>query len=296
MGVHISKVKSVDLDVWTPEQMESIKKWGNRRANLYWEAHLKAGHVPPDHKVESFIRSKYESRRWALDGPPPIDPSVLEQEDDASQPVPATSENVGEEASVFRDLSVPEVSIVNALPTTGPYPLLSTALLSSQRGNASVTKSRPKSPPVSAPAPPPDDLFSLDFHSAPTPSNSQGPPRDVKNDIMSLFSATTAPTAPAIPNGTSVWGGSQPWTTAQPATNTASDPWGNFTSAVPAESSSQGVSGFARAQQAPNFAQNVWANSSASSQPSGPGGGLWASDPSNPSTASKGDAFADIWN
>ncbi|KAJ3002795.1 hypothetical protein NUW54_g5651 [Trametes sanguinea] len=48
MGTHISKVKSVDLDVWTPEQMASIQKWGNRRANLYWEAHLRAGHVPPD--------------------------------------------------------------------------------------------------------------------------------------------------------------------------------------------------------------------------------------------------------
>ena len=100
MGTHISKVKSVDLDVWTPEQMQvsdfnrcldsmklvkliyyilkSILKWGNRRANLYWEAHLKAGHVPPDHKIESFIRSKYELRKWAMDGPVPDDPSVLE--------------------------------------------------------------------------------------------------------------------------------------------------------------------------------------------------------------------------
>lgn len=70
MGTHISKVKSVDLDVWTPEQMEvcflyypltinalncvtqSIQKWGNHRANLYWEAHLKAGHIPPDQYVE----------------------------------------------------------------------------------------------------------------------------------------------------------------------------------------------------------------------------------------------------
>ncbi|KAJ7836381.1 hypothetical protein B0H14DRAFT_2794427 [Mycena olivaceomarginata] len=85
MGTHISKVKSVDLDVWTPEQMQSIQKWGNRLANLYWEAHLKAGHQPPEHKMESFIRSKYESRRWALDGPPPPDPSVLDSEAGASE-------------------------------------------------------------------------------------------------------------------------------------------------------------------------------------------------------------------
>jgi hypothetical protein len=27
---------------------QNVKKWGNRRANLYWERHLKAGHIPPD--------------------------------------------------------------------------------------------------------------------------------------------------------------------------------------------------------------------------------------------------------
>lgn len=58
MGTHISRVKSIDLDIWTPEQMASIQMWGNKRCNLYWEAHLKAGHVPPEHKVESFVRSK----------------------------------------------------------------------------------------------------------------------------------------------------------------------------------------------------------------------------------------------
>lgn len=55
---HHLPVKSIDLDIWTAEQMDSIQKWGNKRCNLYWEAHLKAGHVPPDHKIESFIRSK----------------------------------------------------------------------------------------------------------------------------------------------------------------------------------------------------------------------------------------------
>jgi stromal membrane-associated protein len=43
--------------------MASVQKWGNRRANAYWEAHLKAGHVPPEHKIESFIRSKVSRAR-----------------------------------------------------------------------------------------------------------------------------------------------------------------------------------------------------------------------------------------
>lgn len=44
-------VKSVDLDIWQPDQMEQIQKWGNKLGNLYWEAHLKPGHVPPEQFV-----------------------------------------------------------------------------------------------------------------------------------------------------------------------------------------------------------------------------------------------------
>ena len=35
MGTHISRVKSVDLDSWTDEQLASMVKWGNTRANKY---------------------------------------------------------------------------------------------------------------------------------------------------------------------------------------------------------------------------------------------------------------------
>jgi hypothetical protein len=35
MGTHISRVKSVDLDSWTDEQLQSMLKWGNTRANMY---------------------------------------------------------------------------------------------------------------------------------------------------------------------------------------------------------------------------------------------------------------------
>ena len=33
MGTHISRVKSVDLDAWTDEQLQSVVKWGNARSN-----------------------------------------------------------------------------------------------------------------------------------------------------------------------------------------------------------------------------------------------------------------------
>ncbi|EPY53469.1 GTPase activating protein [Schizosaccharomyces cryophilus OY26] len=66
LGVHISRVKSVDLDAWTDEQTENMQRWGNQRANMYWEANLTDGHIPSDSKVATFIRTKYELRKWVL--------------------------------------------------------------------------------------------------------------------------------------------------------------------------------------------------------------------------------------
>lgn len=66
MGTHVSRVKSVDLDAWTDEQLQSVLQWGNTRANKsvgspitllgdelltlcrYWEAKLAPGHVPSE--------------------------------------------------------------------------------------------------------------------------------------------------------------------------------------------------------------------------------------------------------
>ncbi|KAI8333087.1 hypothetical protein BC941DRAFT_120178 [Chlamydoabsidia padenii] len=75
MGTHISKVKSVDLDSWIPSQIESMEKWGNERANMYWEANLK-DNKPNESNMDMWIRSKYELKRWAMKGPIP-DPSSL---------------------------------------------------------------------------------------------------------------------------------------------------------------------------------------------------------------------------
>ncbi|KAG2134576.1 uncharacterized protein EDB93DRAFT_1322814 [Suillus bovinus] len=211
MGTHISRVKSVDLDIWTPEQMESIQKWGNRRANLYWESHLKSGHVPPDHKMESFIRSKYESRRWALDGPPPSDPSVLETEtsnEDASQAARQTSPAATQSS---RPTHITHTSISGArsasptlqthITTRQPQSrqLLSSAIagraINSEVNIIASPTSTASQPTLAQPAPPAqDDLFSLDFHAPAQKVASPPPSKDMKSDIMSLFSSAPAVT------------------------------------------------------------------------------------------------------
>uniref|UniRef100_A0A673HWY1 Stromal membrane-associated protein 1-like n=1 Tax=Sinocyclocheilus rhinocerous TaxID=307959 RepID=A0A673HWY1_9TELE len=40
LGVHISRVKSVNLDQWTPEQIQSVQSMGNTKARQLYEAHL----------------------------------------------------------------------------------------------------------------------------------------------------------------------------------------------------------------------------------------------------------------
>ncbi|KAK7688121.1 hypothetical protein QCA50_008491 [Cerrena zonata] len=206
MGTHISKVKSVDLDVWTPEQMASITKWGNRLANLYWEAHLRAGHVPPDHKMDSFIRSKYESKRWAKEGSPPSDPSILDNGSSAptSQPEPAAAPLVNAptrgHAPSSSVSSVRAASITNRQPQ--PHQLLSTSMTNrppaAQPAIAQPSQAPQQPTPQPAQATATNDLFSLDFHNPTPPApQAQAPRKDVKQDILSLFSTPAPQAAPA---------------------------------------------------------------------------------------------------
>ncbi|KAM6916257.1 stromal membrane-associated protein 1-like [Xenentodon cancila] len=66
LGVHISRVKSVNLDQWTPEQIQSMVDMGNTRARQLYEAHLPENFRRPqtDQTVEVFIRDKYEKKKY----------------------------------------------------------------------------------------------------------------------------------------------------------------------------------------------------------------------------------------
>ncbi|PFH48208.1 hypothetical protein AMATHDRAFT_76844 [Amanita thiersii Skay4041] len=327
MGTHISKVKSVDLDVWTPEQMESIVKWGNHLANLYWEAHLKPGHIPQDHKMESFIRSKYESRRWAMDGPPPSDPSTLEQASSVPQSEPLTQQPATPSpAPPTRSTHATNNSMSGSRPplplTTRqplPHPLLSANFTQSNK----CTQPAPQvTMPQAAPKPmataPQNDLFSLDFHAPPpaTTQNSlaQQPMKDVKQDILSLFSkppslpthaGTPSHDAFAIPQaGVSPWASST--TSQQPVTSMIG------TAGVGAWGTSSGWTGAGNSTTLPTQ-QSVWASAGAASLPSQPQNlfntnDIWGSTGPQAATSQdllntnstqsrkKDDVFGDLWS
>ncbi|KAG8733042.1 hypothetical protein FRC12_019000 [Ceratobasidium sp. 428] len=320
MGTHISKVKSVDLDVWTPEQMASIQKWGNERANLYWEAHLKAGHQPPDHKMESFIRSKYESRRWAMEGPPPADPSVLGGGSTAAPaPAPAPQPEL---------VSSPTLPAPQATSRPTQHSLLSTSLASRTAQPAAPQASQPQAqvaaPTAPAAAAPQNDLFSLDFH-APTPPAQPQPPKNAKSDILSLYSSggnagtsgfgafgqqpvqapeIQQPTSMAGSTGTGMWGVQSGWAPPAPAQPAANDIWGSFGSA-PQQPAAQSNSLFGAqdpwGNQAPKpaapagdpFGGNVW-GAPAAGAPANSGNDLF-SQPFSAAPAKKDDAFGDLW-
>ncbi|THW69854.1 ArfGap-domain-containing protein [Aureobasidium pullulans] len=217
MGTHISRVKSVDLDSWTDEQLQSMLKWGNTRANKYWEAKLAPGHVPAEAKIENFIRTKYDSKRWTMDGPIP-DPSTLGGEG-GDEDVPLSV--VQEKAKLDRSASLRNASMSSgpAAPTAprAVAPVIDLFGDDPTPARASTAEpsiaSRPPPQQQKAHAAPPkqnrpgDSLLGLDFfgtsQSAPparpasaasgaaTPGSN--PRSDLKQSILSLYASAPKP-------------------------------------------------------------------------------------------------------
>ncbi|XP_066494496.1 stromal membrane-associated protein 2 [Tiliqua scincoides] len=81
LGVHISRVKSVNLDQWTQEQIQCMQEMGNGKANRLYEAYLPENFRRPqtDQAVEGFIRDKYEKKKY-MDRS--LDINVLRREKD----------------------------------------------------------------------------------------------------------------------------------------------------------------------------------------------------------------------
>ena len=215
MGTHISRVKSVDLDSWTDEQLQSVLMWGNSRANKYWEAKLAPGHVPSEAKIENFIRTKYEAKRWVMDGPRP-DPSTLDDEGDDDIPLNL----VKEKQEIARANSLRGGGVASpAGPSQvrrAPQPDLYDNDSQQQRSSSGPPAARqmkadstlPQQPKAQKPA---DSLLGLDFfaqdsQAAPARSSSAAPSSgvpgqsrpDLKQSILSLYAS--APKSQATQN------------------------------------------------------------------------------------------------
>lgn len=122
LGVHISKVKSVNLDTWTPEQVVSLQQMGNSRARAVYEANLPDSFRRPqtDCSLESFIRAKYEHKKYiAREWVPPPLPKVnwdkeLDEEAERQRRRKKESSKATNNQNILPPVKKPEV--VPALP------------------------------------------------------------------------------------------------------------------------------------------------------------------------------------
>jgi hypothetical protein len=70
LGVHISRVKSLMLDIWKPEELEVMRSTGNKKSNEKYEASLRE--CTPIHTSDSvalreqWIRAKYVRKLYLL--------------------------------------------------------------------------------------------------------------------------------------------------------------------------------------------------------------------------------------
>lgn len=145
LGVHISKVKSVNLDQWTQEQVQCVQEMGNAKARRLYEAFLPECFQRPetDQSTEIFIRDKYDRKKY-MDKV--IDIQMLRKE--------KSCDNIPKEPVVFekmklkRDISpkivTQAVTDLLGLDAPAPSPAVS-------NGGGSVPDSN-ESPVVSNPA------------------------------------------------------------------------------------------------------------------------------------------------
>ncbi|MCJ1348485.1 hypothetical protein MMC31_006717 [Peltigera leucophlebia] len=220
MGTHISRVKSVDLDAWTDEQLQSVLQWGNTRANKYWEAKLAPGHVPSEAKIENFIRTKYESKRWTMEGPIP-NPATLDDEGDDDIPLNVVQEKAKLERSASQQKpsssKQQNADIFGEIQSPPPRP--STTEVQAARPPPSALKA---SGPPAQPKPA-DSLLGLDFFGGAPSAPSGGPSGlpssrstsaaasrpDLKQSILSLYASAPKPQPRAQHERQASFGGMQ---------------------------------------------------------------------------------------
>jgi len=188
LGVHISKVKSVNLDTWTTEQMESICRKGNEWGKNYYEANLATSFVRPvndDSKMERFIREKYERKKYCSSKPPALRPFSLNISDASktqAQPkralvtVPLPKQNASRNTTTQ---AIPRNR--SKTPTNNLSPTLEAA-----------PEPQPTPAPVQAASSGFDDLLGLSQPAAPTAAEPAQPtPSNETDDIFGSFASAT---------------------------------------------------------------------------------------------------------
>ncbi|ERE88699.1 stromal membrane-associated protein 1 [Cricetulus griseus] len=204
LGVHISRVKSVNLDQWTPEQIQCMQDMGNTKARLLYEANLPENFRRPqtDQAVEFFIRDKYEKKKYYDKNAIAIT-NLQKKEDQQLEPKKSTSpKNAAEPTVDLLGLDGPaEAPVTNGSTTTVPPlnddldifgPMISNPLPATVMPPAQGTSSVPAAATLSTVTPGDLDLFTEQT----TKSEEVAKKQLSKDSILSLYGTGTQQSTP----------------------------------------------------------------------------------------------------
>jgi len=199
LGVHISKVKSVNLDSWTPQQVASMQIMGNSKARAVYEAGVPEDFRRPqsDSSLEQFIRNKYEKKKYIAREWKPTPPPDL----------PIGWAEIIEAEKQKRDIRTVKLPSINAPPPQQKTPEHTASSNHSTNKPSNNNTSVPaKQTHVTKPAPPPADKSSsfdlLGLSTNPTPQAAAPAALTTAKvtsdfDLLCLGSSGPQPTQPA---------------------------------------------------------------------------------------------------
>ncbi|XP_051949003.1 stromal membrane-associated protein 2-like [Xyrauchen texanus] len=214
LGVHISRVKSVNLDQWTQDQIQSVQEMGNAKARRLYEAFLPECFQRPetDQAAEIFIRDKYDKKKY-MDKCIDIQSYKREKSETVTKEAPVVFEKMKkkDESQQFKncpkkqsqsvndllglDAPAPQAPVSNGKPCTDLSPALdlfsSLPAAVSSSNSARSTPSLGSMPTGRVAASVPENL-SL-FLDPPTKSE-ESSKKMSKDSILSLYSSATPQT------------------------------------------------------------------------------------------------------
>ncbi|XP_058880985.1 stromal membrane-associated protein 1 isoform X3 [Acipenser ruthenus] len=191
LGVHISRVKSVNLDQWTQEQIQSVQDMGNTKARKLYEANLPDNFRRPqtDQAVEFFIRDKYEKKKYydknGLNG------TTLQKKEEKQIDSRVSPLKTAEPAIDLLGLDAPAVANGRSTTTNAPLsddldifgPMVSNPLPSSTTPFTQTTSSKPAATTSAAVS------GDLDLFTKATAKSEESAKKPLSKDsILSLYS------------------------------------------------------------------------------------------------------------
>ncbi|KDQ12416.1 hypothetical protein BOTBODRAFT_189158 [Botryobasidium botryosum FD-172 SS1] len=207
IGTHITKVKSLTLDTWSKEQLESVKQIGNIKANAFYNPNEQRNPPPTNFNeserhsdMEKYIRAKYQHKKF-------MDPETAARaaagalpSDDVSKPSPTLAFAGAQHAPPSRAWSTPIPSTSTAAasppaPLPPPKPSNAMEAASQPRPATVIPSAPPPQPQATFPPPQSQTTFSPPQPQAAFSSSQTTSPTGLLWDDLAALSLSSPPIA-----------------------------------------------------------------------------------------------------